>query len=469
MAALHRTSARGLARLVRERRASAAEILEAHLAAIDRANGPVNAFVTLAPEQARAAAQAVDRAVAAGEQLAPLAGVPVGIKDVTPTAGIRTTWGSELYADHVPDEDGETVVSLKRAGCVVVGKTNTPEFAAGGNTVNRVFGATRNPWDLAMSASGSTGGGAAALAAGLVPLAEGSDFGGSLRTPASFCGVVGLRTTTGLVARYPMNMPWHDQNVAGPMARDAEDCALMLDGMTGFSLKHPASVAPPWASAFDAVARAENLRGVRLAYVADLGGTGIDPEVGRICRDAARALERDGADVEEIQADFSDGVQPFLTLRGESMVGNHLERLDRLDRLNPNLAGNVRLGLEVKILDIARAERKRAEIFHRWRALFERYDLVLTPCCPVPPFPVEQNYPTEIAGKKLDNYIAWVAQTFLVSLATLPAASAPAGLTASRLPVGLQIVGPRFSELRILTCAKFVERVSPLGWAPHAA
>jgi len=466
--ALHRLPARALARLVRERRASALEVLEAHLAAIGRANAPVNAFVTLAPESARAAAQAVDRAVAAGEKLPPLAGVPVGIKDVTPTAGIRTTWGSELYAEHVPDEDGETVASLKRAGCVVVGKTNTPEFAAGANTVNRVFGATRNPWDLSLSASGSTGGGAAALAAALVPLAEGSDFGGSLRTPASFCGVVGLRTTTGLVARYPMNMPWHDQNVAGPMARDAEDCALMLDGMTGFSLKHPASVPPPWASACDIVARAENLRGMRLAYVADLGGTGIDSEVARICRDAARALERDGAAVEEIAADFSDGVQPFITLRGESMVGNHLDRLDQLERLNPNLAGNIRLGLDVKILDIARAERKRTEIFHRWRALFERYDLVLTPCSPVPPFPVDQNYPTEIGGKKLDNYIAWIAQTFLVSLATLPAASAPAGLTASRLPVGLQIVGPRFSEPRILACAKFVERVSPLGWAPHA-
>ncbi len=237
--------------------------------------------------------------------------------------------------------------------------------------------------------------------------------------------------------------------------------------MAGFSLKHPASVAAPMAErSHEIVARADSLRGVRLAYVADIGGTGIDPEVARVCRDAARALERDGATVEEIQADFSDGVQAFITLRGESMVGNHLDRLDKLDRLNPNLAGNIRLGLDVKILDIARAERKRMEIFHRWRALFERYDLVLTPCSPVPPFPVDQNYPTEIAGKKLDNYIAWIAQTFLVSLATLPAASAPAGLTAARLPVGLQIVGPRFSEPKLLTCAKFVERVSPAGWAP---
>jgi amidase len=253
------------------------------------------------------------------------------------------------------------------------------------------------------------------------------------------------------------------------MARDAEDCALMLDGMTGFSLKLPSSVPAPWSSAYDIVAGTDSLRGMRLAYAPDIGGTGIDPEVAGICRDAARALERDGAAVEEIRADFSDGTEAFITLRGESMVGNHLDRLDKLDRLNPNLAGNIRLGLDVKILDIARAERKRADLFHRWRALFEQYDLVLTPCSPVPPFPVDRNYPTEIAGKKLDNYIAWIAQTFLVSLATLPAASAPAGLTAARLPVGLQIVGPRFSEPKILACAKFVERVNPLGWAPHAA
>jgi amidase len=466
---LNRFSARELARLIRTKQASATEVLDAHLAAIERANAPVNAFVTLAAEPARAAARAVDAALAHGAPLPPLAGVPVGIKDVSPTAGIRTTWGSKLYEHHVPDEDGETVRRLKRAGCVVVGKTNTPEFAAGANTVNAVFGATRNPWDARMSASGSTGGGAAALAAALVPLAEGSDFGGSLRTPASFCGVVGLRTTTGLVARHPMNLPWHDQNVAGPMARDAEDCALMLDAMTGFSPRHPASVPPPWASAYEIVARVESLRGMRLAYVADLGGTGIDPEVARICRDAAFALERAGAAVEEIRADFSDGVQAFITLRGESMVGNHLDRLDQLERLNPNLAGNIRLGLGVGVLDIARAERKRAEIWHRWRALFERHDLVLTPCSPVPPFPVEQNYPAEIGGKKVENYIAWIAQTFLVSLATLPAASAPAGLTAARLPVGLQIVGPRFAEPTILACAKFVERVSPTGWAPLAA
>ena len=495
--ALNRLSARELARLVREKRASPIEVLDAHLAAIERANPTINAIVTLAAEQARDAARAAESAVLRGDALGALHGVPVGIKDITPTAGIRTTWGSTLYADHVPAEDAEVVVRIKRAGAIVVGKTNTPEFAAGGNTVNRVFGATRNPWDPQLSASGSTGGGAAALAAAMLPVAEGSDFGGSLRTPAAFCGVVGLRTTAGLIPRHPMTLPWHDQSVAGPMARDAEDCALLLDAMTGFSAKSPLSMPPPWESAHAIVARTEDLRRVRIAYAPEIGRTGIDPEVARICREAALALERHGAAVEEVAFDLGDGRDAFITLRGEAMVGNHLARLEQLGELGPNLAGNIRLGLGVGIRDIARAEHKRAEIWDRWRALFERHDLLLTPTVPVLPFPVAQDYPTEIAGRRLESYIDWVAQTFLVSLAALPAASVPAGLAppsrgvsegrgpaplprgvpegrgvsppSTALPVGLQIVGPRCSEPQILACAKLVERDHPIGWAPHAA
>ena len=466
---MNRLPARELARLVRESEVSPVEILEAHLAASERANPKVNAIVTLAAEQAREAARAAEAAVMRGAALGPLHGVPVGIKDITPTAGIRTTWGSTLFADHVPAEDAEVVRRIKRAGAIVIGKTNTPEFAAGGNTVNRVFGATRNPWDLQRSASGSTGGGAAALAAGMIPLAEGSDFGGSLRTPAAFCGVVGLRTTAGLVPRHPMTLPWHDQSVAGPMARDAEDCALLLDAMTGFSAVSPLAVPPTWDSAYAIVERAGNLRGVRLAYAPAIGPTGIDPEVARLCREAALTLERHGASIEEIAFDLSDGRDAFIALRGESMVGNHLARLEKLGELDPNLAGNIRQGLGVQILDIARAEHKRAEIWHRWRLLFERFDLLLTPTAPVPPFPVEQNYPDAINGRKLSSYIDWIAPTFLVSLAALPAASVPAGLTSTRLPIGLQIVGPRFSEPRILTAAKFVERSHPIGLPPlHA-
>ncbi|HEY6720828.1 MAG TPA: amidase [Burkholderiales bacterium] len=462
-----RLSAVELARLIRTRKASPVEVTEAHLAAIEKVNPAVNAFCTVAAEKALDWAREAERAVKKRARLGALHGVPVAIKDLTPTAGIRTTWGSTLFRDHVPTEDAEIVKRLKAAGAIVLGKTNTPEFGAGANTVNKVFGATRNPWNTALSASGSTGGGAAALAARMAPLAEGSDFGGSLRTPAAFCGVVGLRTTAGLIPKHPAALPWHDQSVAGPMARTAEDCALLLDAMIGLSDKSPLSVPAPWKSARVRLAKAKNLRGLRLAYAPDIAGIGVDAEIERICRNAARDLRDAGAAIEEIDINLYEGRDAFIALRGEAMVGNHLERLERIGELGDNLAGNIRAGLVLTISEIARAERKRAEIWHRWRALFEQYDLVLTPTAPVPPFPVEKNYPDVIEGRKMQNYIDWIAPNFLVSLAALPAVSVPAGLTSANLPVGLQIVGPRFSEPLILTAAKFVEAMHPIGLPPN--
>jgi amidase len=466
---LTRLSAVELARLVRTKKASPVEVTEAHLAAIARINAAVNAFCTVVPEKSLAWARDAETAVKKRARLGPLHGVPVAIKDLTATAGMRTTFGSTLFRDHIPTEDAEVVRKLKAAGAIVIGKTNTPEFGAGANTVNKVFGATRNPWNTALSASGSTGGGAAALAARIAPLAEGSDFGGSLRTPAAFCGVVGLRTTAGLVTKHPATLPWHDTSVAGPMARTVEDCALLLDAMAGFSLKSPLSAAPPWRSARDAVAKARSLRGLRLAYAPDIGGIGVDREIEGLCRSAATDLREARAVVDEIEISMGDGRDAFLTLRGEAMVGNHLERLEKIGELGDNLAGNIRAGLALTISEIARAERKRAEIWHRWRGLFEKYDLILTPAAPVAPFPVEKNYPDVIEGRKLQHYIDWIATTFLVSLAALPAVSVPAGLTSAKLPVGLQIVGPRFSEPAILSAAKFVEEAHPLGLPPTCA
>jgi amidase len=431
-------------------------------------NPLLNAFVTLSRDEAYAAAKAAEAALRDGTA-GPLAGLPVGIKDLTPTAGIRTTWGSTLFADHLPAEDAEVVKRLKTAGAVIVGKTNTPEFGTGGNTYNAVFGATRNPWNAALSASGSTGGGASALASRMVALAEGTDFGGSLRTPAAFCGVVGLRTTSGLVPKHPATLPWHDQSVEGPMARTAEDCALLLDAMTGLSPMTPLSTPQPWESAHDIVSGQRDLSGLRVAYVADIAGIGIDDGIAAVCRAAALGLTATGTKVEQTDFDLSSFREAFITLRGESMVGNHLTRLDKLDQLGANLRGNIELGLDVSIMDIARAEHLRAECWHRWRQLFERYDVLLTPTVPVEPFPVEQNYPAVINGKPLASYIDWVAQTFLVSLAALPAASVPAGLSAAGLPVGLQVVGPRFSEPRLLSVCKFVEAANPVGLPPHYA
>lgn len=459
-----------LARLVRTKALSPVEVLKSHLDAIARANPAINAICTLAAEQAMEAARAAEDAVMRGRALGSLHGVPIGIKDVTPTAGIRTTYGSPLYADHVPQEDAEVVTRLKTAGAIVVGKTNTPEFATGANTVNSVFGATRNPWDLRLTAGGSTGGGAAAVAARMLPLAEGTDVGCSLRVPAAYCGVVGLRPTAGLVPNSAEPLPWDPTCVHGPIARTASDVALMLDAMTGASARSPISFDPPWRGELvPMIEETRDLRGLSIGYVADIAGLGVDAEVEHICRSAALGVRQTDASVTQLTLDLSEGVDAYQVLRGEWMVAQYTDRLDRLHEFGANLAGNIELGLALTSRDLAVAERKRAEVWHRMRRFFDDYDLLLTPTVPVPPFPVEQNYPTEIGGRKLDNYTTWFAPAFIVSLVALPAASVPAGLTSAGLPVGLQIIGPRCSEPRILACAKFIAELNPIGRPPQAA
>jgi amidase len=465
---LARKSARELAALIAARTVSPVEVLDAHLAVIARINPKLNAIVTLAADAARKQAQTIEAAVMRGEQPGPLAGLPIGVKDITPTAGIRTTFGSPLYKEHVPDEDAEVVGRLKAAGTIVLGKTNTPEFAAGANTVNAVFGATRNPWNPTLSPAGSSGGSAVAVATGMVPLAQGTDFGGSVRVPAAFCGIVGLRPTPGLTPNYPAALAWDFGQAHGPLARSAEDAALMLDAMVGLSRRSPISVPPPWSSALAAVERCEHARGQRIAYVPDIAGIGVDAEIDTICRGAAHGLEQAGAAVEEIAFDASDGRDPYQTWRGAWMVGRQFSRLAHLEQFGANLQANVKAGMGVTALDIAAAEQKREQVFQRFRDLFERYDLLLTPTAPVRPFPVEMNFPSEIAGRKLESYIDWIAPTFLITLVSLPAGSVPAGLTRDGLPVGLQIVAPRFEEPAILSLAKLVAQQNPIGWPPEA-
>ncbi len=462
--ALTRRSARELARLIRAGELSPVELLDAHLAAIERFNPALNAIVTLAAEKAREAARTAEAMVRKGEPLGPLHGLPVAIKDVTPTAGIRTTFASPLFKDFVPDEDAEVVRRLKAAGAIVLAKTNTPEFAAGANTVSELFGATRNPWNPALSPAGSSGGSAVAVATGMVPIAQGTDFGGSVRLPAAFCGIVGIRPTPGLIPNYPAPLAWDLGQVNGPLCRTAEDVALMLDCMVGLSRLSPISAAPPWRSALAAVENAKDARGLRVAYTSDIAAIGVDPQVDAVCRRAALALGDAGAEVEEIAFDASDGRDPYMTWRGAWMIGQQYQNLAQLASFGANLRRNVEEGLKVTALDLAVAERGRVEVFHRFCKLFDRFDVLLTPVAPVKPFPVEMNFPADINGRKFENYIDWIAPTFLVSLVSLPAASVPAGLTWDRLPVGLQIVAPRFEEPRILGVAKLVQQANPIGW-----
>ncbi len=315
-------------------------------------------------------------------------------------------------------------------------RTNTPEFARGANTFNDVFGVTRNPWNPALSPAGSSGGSAAAVASGMLPLAQGTDFGCSVRMPAAFCGIVGIRPTPGLTPNYPMPLAWDPGQVHGPLARSAEDAARMLDALVGFSHLSPISVAPPWQSALAAVEASRDARACASPTSPTSPASASDTEIDAICRKTALSLTEAGASVEEISFDASEGKVPYQAWRGLWMVGQQLANLDRLEEFGPNLKGNVKAGLKVTPLDFAVAEKGRAALFLKFRDLFERYDLLLTPASPVKQFPVEQNFPTEVNGRKLENYTDWIAGSFLITLMSLPGGSVPAGKTADGLRSG---------------------------------
>ena len=452
-----------LADLIRQKAVTPVEVLKAHLRAIERINPKVNAICTLDEAGALQAARDAELAVIRNDSVGLLHGLPIGIKDVTPTAGIRTTFGSELYADHIPEEDALVVKRLRKAGAIIVGKTNTPEFAAGANTVNELFGATRNPWNLALTVGGSTGGGAAAVACGMLPLAEGTDFGGSLRVPAAFCGVVGLRPTVGLVPTHPAPQPWDWGRTHGPIARNVEDIALMLDAIIGLSKRSPISVIPPWHSALEVVRAKHDLKNYRIAYVPDIAGVGVDAEIAQVGRAATKTIASEVASVEEIALDMSDGRDAYRVLRGQWMVNQYFAHTTKPNIFGANLAGNIKAGLELSAIDIAAAENTRAHLWQRWCDLFQTFDFVLTPTTPVPPFPVEQNYPETIDGQVMRSYIDWIAPTFLVTLCTLPALSVPCGLLKCGAPVGMQIVSRRFSEPQMLSLARVIQELNPIG------
>ncbi len=460
--ALIARSAVELVGLLRRGEVSSRELLDALERRIAAVDGAVGALPTLCFERARARAERLQARPPEDRGL--LCGLPVAIKDLTDVAGVRTTYGSPIYADHVPERSGLLVERLEAQGALVYAKSNTPEFGAGAQTFNEVFAPTRNPWDTRLSAAGSSGGAAAALASGTAWLAHGSDMGGSLRNPASFCGVVGLRPSPGRVAAGPSETPFQVLSVEGPMARDVRDCALLLDAMTGEHPGDPLSLPRPETPFLAALERRPPPR--RVAFSRDLGLTPVEPEVAEICAAAARTLEGQGIAVEDAHPDLGEAHDAFQVLRGLDfatglgpLLGEHR------DKLKPEVIWNVEEGLALGGAEIAEAERQRGRLVHRAAAFFEDFDLLLTPATIVPPFAVEQRYPTACDGHAFETYIDWLAIAYAITLTGCPAISIPCGFTREgRLPVGLQIVGPPRGEAAVLAGARLVEQ--RLGLVP---
>jgi amidase len=453
---LYRADACTVVDLLRRQKISPHDLLdtlERRVAAVDPA---VNALPTLCFERARGHADSLMRKPVAERGL--LAGLPVVIKDLTDVAGVRTTYGSPIFADHVPARSDILVEMLEGRGGVVYAKSNTPEFGAGANTFNEVFGATRNPWNAARSAAGSSGGAAVALATGMAWLAHGTDLGGSLRNPASFCGIVGMRPSIGRVAHTPAHKIDGTLSAHGPMARTVADLALLLDAMAGEHPADPLSL-PALPASFLAAAQAE-WRPKRVAWSATLGITPVDPEIAAITAKAAERFADLGAVVEDAHPDFSGVHECFHVLRAYQYAVRFADLLRRhRDLLKPEVIWNIEKGLKLSIEEMERAEAHRVTLTERALAFFETYDLLLTPATIVPPFPVEQRYVAACAGTTFSNYLDWLAIAYAITIACCPALSLPCGFTGERLPVGLQIVGPPRSEARILAAARQLEDV----------
>ena len=441
-----------LARLIRDRALTCEALMRAHLDQIERVNPKVNAIVTLLPDQALQGAREADRKLRSGDRIGPLHGLPVAHKDLLLTKGIRTTFGSPIYRDFVPDTDAIVVERLRAAGAITIGKTNTPEFGAGSQTFNTVFGATRNPWDPTKTCGGSSGGAAVALACGMVPIADGSDLGGSLRNPASFCNVVGLRPAAGRVPSWPSFNAWYPLAVLGPMGRTVEDVALMLSVLAGPDPRAPISIAEPGSVFAQSLER--DWRGLPVAWSDDLGGLPVDARVARALEPAREVLGGLGMRVVDATPDLQDADEVFRVLRAYNFELTYGQLLDtRRGELKDTVVWNIEEGRKLIGPQIGRAEVKRTELYHRLRRFMEQYAFLAAPVVQVPPFDVNQPWVTEINGEKLTTYLDWMKSCTLISATGLPAISVPCGFTAEGLPVGLQIVGRHRDELGVLQLA----------------
>ncbi len=441
-----------LARLIQAKQLSAREVMEAHLAQIDRVNPRVNAIITLLADRAMEQAKAADERQARGEVLGPLHGLPIAHKDLIATKGIRTTFGSPIFRDFVPEEDALIVERLKRAGAITIGKTNVPEFGAGSQTFNPVFGATLNPYDTTKTCGGSSGGAAVALACGMIPIADGSDTGGSLRNPANFCNVVGFRPSPGRVPAWPTELAWYPISVQGPMARTVEDVALMLTAIAGPDPRSPIAITEPAEKFAKPLGR--NFRGTKIAWSRDLGGLPVEPAVTEVLESRRSTFSNLGCLVEDAEPDFRDADEIFKILRAwafESKYGPLVEK--HRGQIKDTMIWNVEAGQKQTGPQIAWAERQRTQLYHRVRKFLEKYEFLICPVSQVAPFSVEQPYVTNINGVEMGTYIDWMKSCYYISNLGLPAISVPCGFTPDGLPVGVQIVGRHQDDFGVLQIA----------------
>jgi amidase len=454
------STARSQAAAVRTKEISARELLDLHLARIAQRNPELNAIVSIDEERAREGARQADEALASGEDVGPLHGLPFAFKDTHAVAGWRTTFGSPLFQDFVPDRDELIVERVRAAGVVVIGKTNVPEFAAGSHTFNTVFGTTLNPVDPSRSAGGSSGGAACALASGMVPLADGSDMGGSLRNPASFCGVVGLRPSLGRVPQWPLYNQWETTSVGGPMARNVGDLALLLSVMAGPDPRAPQALGDPGIVFAPPVAG--DLTGLRIAVAPDLGGQlEVDSEVSAVVDASRSVLQGAGARVDAAYPVLSEADDTFRTLRAWHFQARFGQLLaEHPDDFKASLADNIRAGEHLTGADVARAYTQRTTLSERMREFFTDHDLLVLPTSQVPPFPADQEYPTEINGRPMETYLDWMRACYLVTVTGCPAVSVPFGRTPDGLPVGLQLVAAHGADRFLLEAAAALEEVA---------
>lgn len=448
-----------MAALIRRKKLSAREAMAAHLKQIERVNPKVNAIVTSVAEQATENARKADEAQARGGVLGPLHGLPVAHKDLVETAGIRTTFGSPLFKDYVPKVDAITVERIKRAGAIAVGKTNTPEFGAGSQTFNPVFGATKNPYDLTKTCGGSSGGAAVSLACGMIPIADGSDTGGSLRNPAAFCSIVGFRVSPGRVPHAAIGNSWSTLSVSGPMARTVGDVALLLSVMAGPDPRCPVSISEPGTRFAGDLQR--NFKGVRVAWFKNLGGIPFDARIRTAVNAQRKVFEELGCIVEEAEPDLTGADEAFNTLRawGYASTRGELVRTHR-DQVKDTIIWEVERGLKLSGSDISKADALHSQVWDRMRVFQEQYEYFILPTTQVPPFDVTQPYVTEIEGVRMRSYIDWMKSCYLISILENPAISVPCGYTPEGLPVGLQIVGRHREDWAVLQMAHAFEQAT---------